>query len=110
MCAGGRPECRLLATSGSQDDAEECLLIPQQPTLGWPHWWLARYCTVTPAGRSLDRNSSTDFRIRFHTENPSRSPFSSRASARMAAWIGTSLPCYFTRSWAVRSALDQPVR
>ncbi len=40
------------------------LLIPQQATLRWPHLWLARYCTVTPAGRSLDNNSSTAFTIR----------------------------------------------
>ncbi len=42
-------------------------LSPQQATLGWPHSWLARYCTVTPAGRSRDSNSSTARKIRFQT-------------------------------------------
>ena len=31
---------------------------------------------------------------------PSRSPFSSMASARIAAWIGASAPCFSIRSRA----------
>ncbi len=62
----------------------------------------AAVCTVTPAGRSLDSNSSTAFTIRFHTAHPSRSPLSSMASARIAAWIGASSPCCFTSVLALR--------
>ncbi len=46
------------------------------------------------ARRSACCNSSIALMTRSHTARPSMSPFSSMASAFMAAWIGASEQCY----------------
>lgn len=53
-------------------------------------------------GRSFDSNSSAARSTRFHTAQPSKSPFSSMASARLAASMGASWLRRFTSRLAVR--------
>ena len=45
-------------------------------------------CTAAPSPGRFCSSASTAFKMHSHAARPSRSPFSSMASAFMAAWIG----------------------
>jgi hypothetical protein len=57
----------LLAINGPSGHVICTSALPPTADIRAAHLRLARYCTVAPAGRSLDSNSSTARRMRFHT-------------------------------------------